>query len=73
MIQASQVIVDQLEAIRAKLYRDQPLTMNSVEEIIDLLETIFCPHEWEVKSLTGDPAEPPERVLVCNKCGFEKS
>lgn len=31
-----------------------------------------CDHEWVWVGRSGDPAEPPEHVCLCNNCGIEK-
>lgn len=72
MADRSDESVKSLEAIRDKLYHEQPDCMSTVEAIIDFLVHEFCPHEWETKFSTGSPVEPTERFQVCKKCGEEQ-
>lgn len=65
-------IVEELERMREKLYREQPDTMGTVESIINLLQYAFCPHVWEHKVQPGTPDAPAEHFTVCKKCGSEK-
>lgn len=60
-----------LEAIRESLYKNQPETMTSLLELIALLECRACNHVFVNKPAGGDPANPPETVTVCDKCGYE--
>lgn len=74
MFESSDRMVAELEKIREGLYREQPMTMDAVEAIINLLQYLLCPHKWETKRIGGDPTsiDSTEPTTVCAKCGAEQ-
>ncbi len=77
----SDFIVDELEKIRESMKDEEPLTQNTMNSLLNLLQYAFCPHEFETMRSGATPDGPlsiyalvveAEYVTVCKKCGCEK-
>lgn len=70
----SELLVEELEKLRTKLYADQPQMMVAINSLINLLQYSICDHVWECRRQGGAPDDEgsEEMVVVCETCGGEK-
>lgn len=73
MIGPSDKFVEALEHVRKGA--DGPyVTPVDWDDLISLLQTMFCEHEYEMRRMGGAPDDEcsNECVSVCKKCGAER-
>lgn len=73
MINRDDKTVEWLKALEDEAYAEQPMTTSTLIHLIEMLQTVFCPHEFERRPVTGDPANANGTESVCKKCGLEES